>query len=107
MKRFLPGLALLILALAATQAASQTYPNKPVRVIVPFAAGAASDTIARNLNGSLGAEYERAIGRYYGPRQKIALGFLRFIGTPAFSWVTEMLAFQPVEKALTWALAHV
>ncbi len=55
MKRFLPGLALLILALAATQAASQTYPNKPVRVIVPFAAGAASDTIARVISERLTA----------------------------------------------------
>lgn len=67
----------------------------------------ASSTIARNLNGSLGSEYEKAIRRYYGPRQKIALGFLRLTTTPAFSWVTEMLAYQPVEKALAWALAHV
>ncbi len=55
MKRFIPGLALLMLALAATQAASQTYPNKPVRVIVPFAAGAASDTIARVISERLTA----------------------------------------------------
>ena len=55
MKRFLPGLASLLLALAATQAASQTYPNKPVRVIVPFAAGAASDTIARVISERLTA----------------------------------------------------
>ena len=55
MKRFLPSLASLLLALAATQAASQTYPNKPVRVIVPFAAGAASDTIARVISERLTA----------------------------------------------------
>ena len=55
MKRFLPGLASLLLALAATQAVAQTYPNKPVRVIVPFAAGAASDTIARVISERLTA----------------------------------------------------
>ncbi|MEI6724514.1 MAG: tripartite tricarboxylate transporter substrate-binding protein, partial [Betaproteobacteria bacterium] len=38
-----------LLALVATQAFSQTYPNKPVRVIVPFATGSASDLIGRTV----------------------------------------------------------
>jgi tripartite-type tricarboxylate transporter receptor subunit TctC len=36
-----------LLALAATHASAQTYPNKPVRVIVPFATGSASDLLGR------------------------------------------------------------
>ena len=55
MKPLLPLLASLFLCLATGQAAAQGYPNKPVRVIVPFAAGAASDTIARVISERLTA----------------------------------------------------
>ena len=55
MKPVLPLLASLFLCLATGQAAAQSYPNKPVRVIVPFAAGAASDTIARVISERLTA----------------------------------------------------
>jgi len=38
---------LLILLVATLQAAAQTYPDKPVRLIVPLSAGSAVDTLAR------------------------------------------------------------
>jgi tripartite-type tricarboxylate transporter receptor subunit TctC len=38
---------LLILLAAMAQAAAQTYPDKPVRLIVPLSAGSAVDTLAR------------------------------------------------------------
>ncbi len=37
----------VLLAVAAADASAQTYPNKPVTVIVPYAAGGATDIIAR------------------------------------------------------------
>ena len=51
MKRF-PALLLLLIA---THAVAQTYPNKPVRVIVPFATGSASDFIGRMVADRLTA----------------------------------------------------
>jgi tripartite-type tricarboxylate transporter receptor subunit TctC len=47
--------ALLILcALATTPAAADTYPNKPVRIVVGFAAGSVSDLTARVIGQKLG-----------------------------------------------------
>ena len=34
-------------ALTASQAHAQAYPNKPIKAIVPFAAGSATDQIGR------------------------------------------------------------
>jgi len=49
---------LVLLALAFTQVNAQTYPSKPIKLIVPFPAGSATDHIARltgsELNAALG-----------------------------------------------------
>ena len=47
--------AVLGLALAATVQA-QSFPSKPIRWIVPFPAGGATDALARPLRGNLYAE---------------------------------------------------
>src|ERR1700689_5303367 len=39
--------ALLMIAGAATAAAAQSYPTRPVTILTPFAAGSATDTAAR------------------------------------------------------------
>ncbi len=46
---------LALCALAATSAAADTYPSKPVRIVVGFAAGSVSDLTARTIGQKLGA----------------------------------------------------
>ncbi len=57
MKRiqFLQGAAVALLCMAASSASlAQGYPNKPIRLIVPFPAGGATDLFARTLGQKMG-----------------------------------------------------
>jgi tripartite-type tricarboxylate transporter receptor subunit TctC len=61
MNRFtaLRSLACLFAAAVACSAAAQSYPSRPITVIVPFAAGGPTDTIARIMAERMG----RALGQ--------------------------------------------
>lgn len=49
------ALGVIGLLLTASGAAAQPFPNKPVRIVVPFPAGSATDAIARTLAGPVSA----------------------------------------------------
>jgi tripartite-type tricarboxylate transporter receptor subunit TctC len=59
MKRMLMTLAAL--AVSATAAAAQTFPSRPVTLIVPFAAGGPSDAIARLLAQSMSGTLKQQV----------------------------------------------
>jgi tripartite-type tricarboxylate transporter receptor subunit TctC len=46
-------IAILLLAFSATGVFAQTYPSKPIRIIVPYAAGGTSDILARQIGPKL------------------------------------------------------
>jgi tripartite-type tricarboxylate transporter receptor subunit TctC len=54
-----PGLAAAALAALATASHAQTYPAKPLRIIVPFAPGGSTDIVAR----ALGAKASESLGQ--------------------------------------------
>jgi len=55
MKRFLAGVATAAAALAFAAPSFAQYPNKAIRIVVPFPAGSATDTITRILGQSVSA----------------------------------------------------
>jgi len=48
-----------LLAASAASASAQSYPDRPIKVVVPYPAGGPTDTIARTVTQSLSA----ALGR--------------------------------------------
>ncbi len=57
----LAATALLTAALAPLSALAQSYPNKPIRLIVPFPAGGATDILARALSQKLGEKIGQTV----------------------------------------------
>jgi tripartite-type tricarboxylate transporter receptor subunit TctC len=57
--RALIGASAIGLALAGTGAQAQTYPDKPINLVVPFPAGGTTDVLAR----ALGQELGKALGQ--------------------------------------------
>ena len=61
MRGFLRTLVAIGLALAATGASAQTYPGKPITIVVPFAAGSGTDSIARIVGQQLSVAFNQSV----------------------------------------------
>ncbi|GAO22463.1 extra-cytoplasmic solute receptor [Alicycliphilus sp. B1] len=54
-------LAACTLAIGATAALAQAYPNAPVTLVVPFAAGSGTDSVARAVASGLAARLKQPV----------------------------------------------
>ncbi len=66
MKPFLPGLPAIVLAAVAlaagaAHAQADAYPNKPIRLITPFAAGATTDVLSRIISEKMSAAWGQSV----------------------------------------------
>jgi tripartite-type tricarboxylate transporter receptor subunit TctC len=61
MRGFLRMLVAIGLALAATGASAQPYPAKPITIVVPFAAGSGTDSIARIIGQYLQSALNQSV----------------------------------------------
>ena len=57
----LVGLAALVASLIAAQVSAQTYPSKPIRILVPWPAGGTVDGVARVIGPNLAAGLGRPV----------------------------------------------
>jgi tripartite-type tricarboxylate transporter receptor subunit TctC len=57
----LVGAVVVAVLVAATGATAQTYPTKPVRIIVPFPAGGAVDVLARMIGAKLSESFGQPV----------------------------------------------
>lgn len=60
---------------------AQNYPNKPIRIIVPFAAGGSNDVMARALQKPLGKELKVAIVVENFPGGSTKQGTMELLGS--------------------------
>ncbi len=61
MRRVIPILAMLMLAAGAAGADDQTFPNRPIRMIVPFPAGGPSDIVARVIGQRMSEDWGQPV----------------------------------------------
>jgi tripartite-type tricarboxylate transporter receptor subunit TctC len=67
-------LVLLLLACAVATGAAAEYPDKPIRLVVPQAAGSATDTVARILGAELAKELGQQVVIDNRPGGALTLG---------------------------------
>lgn len=61
MRLSLKIIAPLVLAFSAATAAAQEFPSKPIRIIVPYAPGGATDNLARKLGNDLSQRLKQSV----------------------------------------------
>lgn len=85
MKAFRVGLAVLVVGCMAAMAPSssaQGFPDKPVKLIVPFAPGGGSDTVARIAAENLGKRLGKAVVVENKPGASGVIGLEALVNSP-------------------------
>ncbi|WP_147400262.1 tripartite tricarboxylate transporter substrate binding protein [Achromobacter sp. K91] len=90
MKRILQSLALSCAVMAATAAWAAPYPDKPIRMIVPAAAGGAADTLARMIGRGLTEKFGQPVVIENKPGAAAIVGMSAIAKAPADGYTLGM-----------------
>lgn len=90
MKRILQSLVLSCGALSATVALAAPYPDKPIRMIVPAAAGGAADTLARMIGRGLTEKFGQPVVIENKPGAAAIVGMTAIAKAPADGYTLGM-----------------
>src|SRR5262245_56584748 len=81
-----------VLCLAAAAAAAQSYPVKPIRLVVPFPAGGPTDTAARLVGQALQARIGQTVGVENQGGAGGTIGARQVANAPADGYTLMMIA---------------
>lgn len=90
--------AAITLSVMATAALAQGYPNKPVKIIVPFSAGGLTDVLARGLGEELGRKWKQPVIVDNRPGANTIIG-ARLVADAAPDGYTILMANDPTLSA--------
>ncbi len=91
-------LAMIACSVMATAALAQEYPNKPVRIVVPFSAGGLTDVLARGLGEELGRKWKQPVLVDNRPGANTIIG-ARLVADAAPDGYTILMANDPTLSA--------
>lgn len=84
LKKYLKGLALVLVGgHLAVSAATEAWPNRPVKIVVPFSAGSATDLITRQLAHNLGQQFNQSFIVDNKPGGSAGIGSIAVARSPA------------------------
>ena len=92
MKKTLLGLAMASLALAASPAAAEQFPARPITIIVPYSAGGSTDSLARALGNEVSKETGQSVVIENRPGGSTVIGAQGLLGKPADGYTTLLIA---------------
>ncbi len=90
--RWLRGLTVLCILVLSFSAEAQTFPNKPVKIIVPYAPGGTADTLARRIAQHLNAQLGQPVIIDNRPGAGGLLGAAVLQQSPADGYTIGMIA---------------
>jgi tripartite-type tricarboxylate transporter receptor subunit TctC len=90
------SVALLVLAFASPLAWSQTFPNRPIRVLVPFTAGSGSDTAARFFGDRISATLGQPVVVENKPGADAVIAVMAAKSAPADGYTILLASISPI-----------
>src|SRR5437868_1127431 len=87
MLKLVASLSGLVVAVAASGSAHAQYPTKPVRIIVPYAAGGPSDVVTRIVAEKLSEKWKQPVVVDNKPGASGAIGVQALMASPPDGYV--------------------